>query len=206
MKILFDGDSITDCNRSDALMDKNFYHADHLGCGIPMLISSMLYSDKRYEEVKNFAVSGETTFDLLNRMDKLNDFIPDYYILMIGINDCWKNFEGRGTCDEDFKVNYDKILSNVTNLNKDVKIIIQTITYTIGTDSDKSFIKNVKNKNKIILELCEKYNCTVVPSNKLILNKIKETKLTDWLFADGVHYTFNTNMFLAKKIYKLIKG
>lgn len=208
MKILFDGDSITDCYRTHNILPNDLYaNEGELGVGYPMLVSSLLKLNREENYlVNNVGVAGDRICDLLDRIDKVVEFKPDYYVLMIGINDLWRMFETKKmVLNEDFENNYRKVLSTVKNCNNNVKFIIQTITYTQCENSEPIFVKEVEEKNVIIKKLANEFNAELIDTNKIILENIKKTKLTDWLFEDGVHYTAHTNMIVANKVIELIK-
>ena len=85
MKILFQGDSITDAGRNrDDIHD--------LGHGYPLYAAK--YLKERYPEIDfefvDLGISGNQTKDLVERLQA--DFIdiqPDIVSIMIGVNDTW---------------------------------------------------------------------------------------------------------------------
>ena len=88
-KILFIGDSITDCDRRGA--------AAPYGSGYMRLVRDLLLA--RYPEYGlkfvNRGISGDTTRDLAARWER--DVIaerPDWLAVLIGINDVWRAFGG----------------------------------------------------------------------------------------------------------------
>jgi lysophospholipase L1-like esterase len=88
-KIVFIGDSITDCDRRGA--------AAPYGDGYMSMVRSLLLA--RYPQYGltfvNRGVSGDTTRDLARRWER--DVIaqqPDWLAVMIGINDVWRAFGG----------------------------------------------------------------------------------------------------------------
>ncbi|MCQ2440740.1 MAG: GDSL-type esterase/lipase family protein [Clostridia bacterium] len=90
-KILFFGDSITDCGR-------NRDNDDSLGQGYPLLIKSELgfENPERYTFL-NRGISGNRIVDLYARIKKdLINLAPDYVSILIGVNDVWHEI-GRRT-------------------------------------------------------------------------------------------------------------
>jgi lysophospholipase L1-like esterase len=90
-KIVFIGDSITDCGRRDA--------AAPYGSGYVSQVRSLLLA--RYPErqlvVVNKGIGGNTTRDLAQRWEQ--DVIgerPDWLSVMIGINDVWRTYDQAG--------------------------------------------------------------------------------------------------------------
>ncbi len=202
-KILFDGDSITDCFRTQKIVDNDFYSKEeNIGFGYPVILKSMLKVLTHTEHTyKNNAIAGATTTSLLKRIDDSAKFKPDFFVLLIGINDCFNKVKTKqGTDDLDFENNYREILTKMTKANPNIKIIIQTVTYNQGKKTDDFLVKEVEKKNQIIMKISEEFNCMIIDTNKLLAEEIKKTKLIDWIYEDGIHYTYNTHMFIADKI------
>lgn len=88
-KIVFIGDSITDCGRGD--------QCQPYGCGYVSQVRDLLlarYPERRLTFV-NRGVSGDTVRHLADRWDR--DVLaerPDWLSVMIGINDVWRAFGG----------------------------------------------------------------------------------------------------------------
>ena len=89
MKIVFFGDSVTDCNRV-------YDDPTNLGEGYVKYTTESLtnnFDDIDFEFI-NRGISGNRTCDLLARLD--NDVIahqPDIMTILIGINDTWCKFD-----------------------------------------------------------------------------------------------------------------
>ena len=88
MRILFQGDSITDAGRARD-NDK------HLGLGYPRLVDSNLGFDAPGEnEFINRGISGNRIVDLYARIKKdIINLAPDFMSILIGINDVWHECE-----------------------------------------------------------------------------------------------------------------
>ena len=91
MKILFQGDSITDSNR-------DYGDIHDLGDGYAHYAAGFIsekYPECTFEFV-NQGINGNKTEDLLNRVQSdLVDIQPDIVSIMIGINDVWYYSEDR---------------------------------------------------------------------------------------------------------------
>ena len=83
-RILFQGDSITDCGR-----DRNQFY--HMGRGYASMVTGVLGLDHPGEyEFINRGISGNRIVDLYARIK--SDFInlqPDYASILIGVNETW---------------------------------------------------------------------------------------------------------------------
>src|SRR5699024_10230008 len=91
-KLLFIGDSVTDCERAKPHGEGLF---QALGNGYVSIIDSFLQST--YPElgirVVNKGLSGNTVRDLKARwQEDVLDQSPDWLAIMIGINDVWRQF------------------------------------------------------------------------------------------------------------------
>ena len=89
-KLLFQGDSITDCWRtSEAEVS--------LGRGYPKMIAQELARRGEEVQVINRGISGDRSIDLIRRWDRdCVRFDPDLVTILIGINDCWRKYDDGG--------------------------------------------------------------------------------------------------------------
>lgn len=120
MRILFQGDSITDAGR-----DRNDPH--HLGNGYPKFAAELLreqYPQQTFEFL-NFGISGNRTWDLLERWQtECLDWQPDIFSLMIGINDTWRRYDqGLETTAAEYEANVRSLLQQVRTQTK-AKIVV----------------------------------------------------------------------------------
>ena len=88
MKILFQGDSVTDAGR-----DRSDPH--DMGNGYPRYASAMIqdsFPDTEFEFV-NLGISGNRTCQLFDRLYKDGiELQPDVISILIGINDVWHHY------------------------------------------------------------------------------------------------------------------
>ncbi len=92
-RIVFTGDSITDCERLRPI-GEGFFQG--VGNGFVRQVDNLLnvmYPD-RYFWITNTAIGGETSRGMLARWQTdVLDLKPDWVNLMIGMNDVWRNFD-----------------------------------------------------------------------------------------------------------------
>ena len=121
MKILFQGDSITDAGR-----DRRNYH--DLGNGYPKYAAKHIvemHPDADFEFI-NFGISGNRTSQLFDRLysDGI-EFQPDVISILIGINDIWHRYSVArvATTDLQIETNYRAILERLKK-ETNAKIVI----------------------------------------------------------------------------------
>lgn len=107
-KLLFQGDSITDCWRtSEAEVS--------LGRGYPKMIAQELARRGEEVQVINRGISGDRSIDLIRRWDRdCVRFDPDLVTILIGINDCWRKYDsGDETTTEEYESHYEFLIREI---------------------------------------------------------------------------------------------
>lgn len=92
-KLLFIGDSITDCERARPVGD-GLFAAE--GKGYVALVKAHLTATRPADRIRvvNMGISGNTVLDLEKRWQTdVFDHQPDWLSVMIGINDVWRQFD-----------------------------------------------------------------------------------------------------------------
>lgn len=185
--ILFQGDSITDTGRTDSADP-----ASSLGYGYPAKIAETLAND--YADlgasVINRGISGNRTWDLLERWDKdCIDIKPDYFSLLIGVNDTWRRYDsGMITTAEEYETNMRTLLDRVVK-ETNAKIILLNI-FLLDVTPDKANMRpDLVEKQEVISRLIKEYDVTYFDIQKKFDEMVANgTPMTD-LSEDGVHPT-----------------
>lgn len=195
MKIFFQGDSITDAGRDRS--------DNHNLAGYSLLVKNALGDN--YEYV-NYACSGDTSRQALQRHEA--EFArekPDILVLLIGINDIWRNVDNvveSMTTSEEFIDNVTKMINISKTINPHVKIIFLEPYLTPGSSQvyERGFSLykyNISLLRKFIKPLVDKY----VELQDYILKHTSE----DFAFTnDGVHPNMNGQQYLAEKVVSAI--
>jgi len=192
MKILFQGDSITDAGRNRA-----DYH--DLGNGYPKYAAAFI-KEKHPEiefEFVNLGISGNQTRDLVNRLDK--DFLeinPDIVSILIGINDVWHN-AGNKTWIPDaiFEERYRTVLAAIKE-KTNAKIMIME-PFLIPCVDKAFFREDLAPKIEIIRKLAREFADVYLPTDGLLASAyIGDYPLT--YASDGVHPTAKGAEFIGK--------
>lgn len=198
MKIIFFGDSITDCGR-DRQDEKS------LGDGYVKILSDKLlplYPDMGIELI-NKGVSGDRVSDLLARADA--DVIahkPDAVVIMIGINDTWHKFKHDRELDlEKFEADFKALLTKL----KAAGMAVIFLEPFLLPAPDKFrlrplFDKELKIINKYGLELADEF----VAYDEMFNGLCQTIPYTEYT-SDGVHPTHRGSRLIADTAIKAIR-
>lgn len=198
MKILFQGDSITDAGR-----DRNDYH--NLGNGYPKYAAEFIknaYPDVEFEFV-DLGISGNQTKDLVERLEK--DFVeiqPDIVSIMIGINDVWHHAAQKDWIENDvFEARYRTVLEALKTKTKAKIMIIEPFLVPI---EDKLFFReDLDPKIQVVRKLAREYADVFMPTDGLLTSAYLGNDPLAFA-ADGVHPTAFGAEFLGKKYLEYV--
>ena len=186
MKILFQGDSITDAGRN-----REDYH--DLGAGYPKYAVEKIKLTHKDEDIEfiNLGNSGNQTKDLLARLDTdIINIQPDIVSILLGINDIWHTAEGWETAvsDEQFEERYRTILTAIKEKTHAKIMILEPFLIPAG-DKD-GFEPFVAAKQKIVRKLAREFADVYVPLEGLLHSQIIRSQRAPSDFApDSVHPT-----------------
>ena len=186
-RILFQGDSITDCGRSRE-------HDGFRGNGYANFVTATLNFEHPGEyEIINRAVSGNRIVDLYARIrvDLLN-LKPDVLSIHIGINDVWHDVEfNNGVGADKFEKIYDMLLAEVKEELPNIKIILLGAFVTRSSATEEYwnvFEPEVRKRIEITKRLAEKYGCAFVDVQEMFNEAIARKPEPFWT-QEGVHPT-----------------
>ena len=181
IRILFQGDSITDDNR-ETLGENG------LGIGYVAFTAKMLalnYPDINFEFV-NRGVSGNETRDLLNRLE--TDFIdidPDIVSILVGINDVWHySQKNERLPKKDFEENYRAILRALKERTHAQIIMIEPFLFP--HESRRSMREDLNEKICVIRQLALEYADAYLPLDGILYSTYIGKDNSD-LSPDGIH-------------------
>ncbi|MBE6943376.1 MAG: lysophospholipase [Ruminococcaceae bacterium] len=192
-RILFQGDSITDCGRTRG----NFYD---LGNGYANLVKASLGTDYSTEyEFINRGISGNRVVDLYARIKA--DFInlkPDYASIYIGVNDVWHEIAAnKGVDTEKFERIYGMLIDEVKAACPGIKLMIISPFVLEGNctcnteempDRLARFQKDVAEKAAAAKRIAEKYGLPFVELQLAFDEACTKAPADHWVL-DGVHPT-----------------
>lgn len=199
--VLFQGDSITDCDRDKNILRKR--DADSLGCGYVRHVAgewSMRYPNMSVK-FYNRGISGDTTVDLLKRWDKdAADTKPTVISIYIGINDVCKNIS-----TELFFENYRSILLKAASVTDRLLIFEPFFIPLLSLfDRGERFWRNLAEKQNICKDFAAKYSAKYISLGN-IMNEAFEIRQDDWWTSDGVHPSDAGHALISKYVLEVFE-
>ena len=201
MKILFQGDSITDAGR-----DKRNYH--DMGWGYPRYASELVAAAHPELDIEfiNFGISGNRTCQLFDRLypDTIA-FQPDVISILIGINDIWHRYGGDriATTDAQIELNYRSILERIKK-ETNAKILILS-PYLLDCDDKEDMREDLKTVLPIVRKLACEFADAYVPLDELFDEALKTQPAPRYYSGDAVHPNENGARFIAEHYAKAIE-
>ncbi len=200
MKILFQGDSVTDAGRNYA-----DYH--ELGPGYVKYTAELIRTALPEDDIEfiNLGVSGNRTKDLLERSQ--SDFVdinPDIVTILIGVNDTWRRYDRDDpTSDEQFCENYETLLRRIKeNTHAKIILIDPFLIYGMGRDN---YREDLDGKIDVTRKLAFKYADRYVPLDGILASETlgHDPKLFS---EDGVHPAEHGRKVIARHLAPVIIG
>ena len=193
-KILFQGDSITDCGRSRD-------HDGFKGNGYPLRITGELNFEHPGEyEFINRAISGNRIVDLYARIKA--DFInlkPDVLSIHIGINDVWHEIGGHNGVDaQKFEMVYGLMIEELLRELPNLKLMLLEPFVLPGSATRSNaenpgrweyFRAETDLRRAAVKRLAEKYHLVFVPLQDRFDAANADAPADGYWLADGVHPT-----------------
>lgn len=202
--VLFQGDSVTDCDRdrsSSAVYPASF------GCGYAKTFKDVydtLFPDNKVDFV-NRGVSGNRVRNLLERYDA--DFKavnPDFISIMIGINDTWRGYDSEDVCSpERFEQEYDLLLSKVKSDFPNAKILIIE-QFALTSHPERHWNEDLDPKRAVTKRMAEKYADYFIPMYDILNGAVGNGFALEELSGDGVHPAPVGHSFIASEILKTL--
>jgi len=209
MKILFQGDSITDTGR-------NRDSATDLGRGYAQLVGAELgFREPGKYTFVNKGIGGDRVVDVYARIN--TDIIhqaPDVMSILIGVNDIWKYYAPipNGTPAEKYYKLFDMLIAETKAALPNVKIMILepfvlrgSGTYMFGSGGGyeryDEFRGRVEELAQMARKIAEKYQLLFVPLQSGFDALTEQAEDEYWL-ADGVHPTVNGHEFIKQQWLK----
>ena len=201
IKLLFQGDSITDAGR-----DRRNYH--DLGSGYPKYSAELIKADHPDTEFEfiNLGISGNRTSELFDRFyhDGIA-FQPDVISIPIGVNDVWHRHEFSyiATTDAQLELNYRELLKRIKR-ETNSKIVILS-PYVLDAENTAYLKDDLKTVIPIIKLLADEYADAYIPLQELFDEAMKTQPHPLFYSNDGVHPNENGAKFIAEQYARAVK-
>ena len=205
MKILFQGDSITDCGR-------DWNNDGQLGRGYAHLVEAELGFLEPGEHIFiNKGISGNRVVDLYARIKRdIINYKPDVMSILIGVNDVWHELGDSPNgvdADKFFKI-YSMLIDEVKEALPNIKIMILEpfVLEACSTTENWEFFKTeTKKRAEMARKIAEKYNLPFIELQNGFDELAKKAENSYWL-ADGVHPTAKGHEFIKNEWLKAYRA
>ncbi len=196
-KLLFVGDSITDCGRDRPLGEGT---GDSLGSGYVSYVDALLqsvYPDRSIRLV-NKGISGNTVRDLEARWHAdVVEQSPDWLVLMIGINDVWRQFSKPYQTETHIhSEEYEETIYRLINEVSGAKLVLMTPFYIEPNNQDR-MRQRMDEYGKIMQDIASETNALFIDTQKAfepLLSCLHPSAIAQ----DRVHPNARGHMVLAK--------
>jgi lysophospholipase L1-like esterase len=199
--ILFQGDSVTDCNRERE-------DPRSLGEGYPAKIAGLwetLFPESGPRFI-NRGVSGNRTGDLLDRYQ--NDFAalkPDLISILIGINDTWRRYDSSDpTGAEKFERNYRSLLERIKRDLPKASILIMEPFLLDSDPAKRLWREDLDPKIQIVRNLAREFADALIPLDGILASYAAGGVKDADMSADGVHPTSRGHGIIAGEWLKAL--
>ena len=204
MRILFQGDSITDADRSRQ-------DDTRLGVGYPRLVEAALGLEEPGEhQFINRGISGNRIVDLYARIKRdIINLKPDFMSILIGVNDVWHDTgdDPNGVDADKFYKIYDMLIEEVKAALPGIKIIILEPFVLQGCSTVENwefFSTEVPKRAMMARKIAEKHGLPFVELQAGFDALAKKAPNEYWL-GDGVHPSAKGHEFIKNQWLKTFK-
>jgi len=183
--VLFQGDSVTDCNRDRS-------DGGSLGYGYPAAVKE-IYNTVFPSSITTFinkGVSGDRVRDLIARYEKdIFDVQPTFISIFIGINDVWRAFDSNDPCSlERFREEYTYLVKKIRAELPSAKLMLIEPFALHSLPDRKEWRTDLDPKRAFARQLAGEYANYFLPMQKIFDDKIKKGEFSPQeLAGDGVH-------------------
>jgi acyl-CoA thioesterase I len=202
-RLVFQGDSITDCGRSrtgDLLPDPAARGTD-LGSGYAMMAAAHLANDAiaLRLDVRNLGISGNRVVDLAARMGEHGwSLRPTVLSILIGVNDTWHGFtRGAGIDLDRFAAVYDDLLTNSRRRVPGLRLVLcEPFVLACGVVV-AGWRDDVDARRAVVRRLANAHGAVLVPFQDLFDEAVTRAPATHWA-PDGVHPSPAGHLLMAR--------
>ena len=199
-RLLFIGDSITDCGRRRPIGEGGYDLA--LGNGFVNLVGVALaaaYPDYAIKII-NMGISGNTARDLRARWKTdVLDLRPDWLVIKIGINDAFQSFSfGRERFRNTALKEYEDILEDlVQQVREQVQGLVMMTPYIVEPDRREPIRTAMDEYGEVVGQIAARHRAVLVDT-QTAFDRVNEWMRPMELAADQIHVNMVGHMVLAR--------
>ncbi len=202
LKVLFQGDSITDMGRDRS-------DIRNMGSGYPLFVASNFRADNPKLDIDffNLGISGNRVSDLRGRWrtDCL-DLHPDVLSVLIGINDTWRRYDSNQPSDiPEFESVYRSLLEDARRENPNIKIIIMEPFVLHVSEERASWREDLDPRIQAVRRVAGDYADAFIPLDGLLNAAAIDTCPEQWA-PDGVHPSPDGAALIARYWFEAFDG
>lgn len=188
LKILFQGDSVTDGNRS---RNNDWNHV--MGHGYAYTVASKLWHDHPDKGFYfyNRGVSGNQVSDLAVRwQNDAIDIKPDWLSILVGINDTEAYIKGnQALTAERFETDYRNLLRLTREQLPDTRLILgEPFILPVGRVKDRLALyeSEVSKRQQVVKKLSAEFGALFIPYQSAFTKALDKAPADYWIW-DGIH-------------------
>ncbi len=204
-KILFQGDSVTDCYRDRKITECN--NIKQLGDGYPLFAAANLLESFANKNLQfyNRGISGDKVWNLQKRWtEDCIDLQPDILSILIGVNDAWETLIYDKNTINAYENNYRKLLEDTKSKLPNTQIVIGepfSVKGGKGIHVEKWYPK-FHEYQLISRKLAKEFNAIFIPYQTGMNQALKYAPWDYWS-QDGIHPTLPGCLLMAKMWLKV---
>ena len=205
-KLVFIGDSITDCDRARPVGEGLF---GAIGKGYVALVDALLQSTSPEKKIRvvNMGCSGNTVLDLQRRWETdVFALKPDWLAIMIGINDVWRQFDlplqtENHVTPERYATTLDEL---VAKTKPRVKGLVLMTPYYLEPNRQDAMRARMDEYGALVKQIATRHQ-TVFVDTQAAFDKVLKHLYPATLAWDRIHPTPVGHMVLARAFLAGIK-
>ena len=204
-KIVFIGDSITDAGRARPVGEGLF---NALGNGFVAQVDALIGATDPASRIRviNRGLGGNTVLDLKARwQEDVLDLHPNWLVVMIGINDVWRQFDSPlQNCGVDLDTYRETLDALITQAKPGLSGLVLMTPFVIERSKDDTMRATMDQYGAVVRELAEKYSAIFVDTQAAIDAALAHNHPTYYAW-DRIHPTQTGTMLLAKAFLRAVE-
>lgn len=200
MTVLFQGDSVTDCDRKRE-------DAEDLGLGYAVMAASLFSARYPERNVRflNRGIGGNRVRDLRARwQEDCIELKPDVVSILIGINDTWRRFDADSiTTAEEYERDYRYLLTELKEKLPDTRIVMMD-PFFLPIDDKEGWREDLDPRIAAVRSLAKEFGAVYIPLDGLFAAQYIASE-PERYSQDGVHPNWTGHAFIAERFLEYVK-